>query len=413
MRGAILDYRRLSLSPPSHSMPCPIHSDPDPFREARREEGVLVNEFQGTPVPMILRHEDVRLACKDWQTYSSDAPMRVPIPSEENVRTVRQLPLEIDPPEHGEYRDIVEPFFARARLPEVITRVENLISHLIAKALQLDSIEIVRDFAIPLQSRALAALLNMPDSEADVWIGWGTHVFREGNGETKGAALEQYMNSLFDRGEARPGDDFFSQLPTREFRGRKLTREECLGYGSIMFAGGRDTVINSISGVIGHLSRSPEDFEFLREDPKRIVNASEEFFRAISPVTHIARVCPSQADVHGFQVSTGERISLCFVSANHDETVFTAPDTVRLDRKPNPHVAFGFGPHLCLGAAHARLVVRSLLRSLCEQVSCIEILSFEEKVERESRYSRPLSFDNLTVRFSGRPAQEGSLGRGN
>lgn len=351
---------------------------------------------------MILRHQDLREACRDWQTFSSDAPMRVPIPSEESVRTVRQLPLEVDPPDHGDYRAIVEPFFARAKLPEVIERVERLVRELVDRALGSDSVELVREFAIPLQSRALAALLNMPDEEADVWIGWGTHIFREGDGESKGAALENYMNSLFDRGAANPGDDFFSVLAAREFRGRKLTREECLGYSSIMFAGGRDTVINSITGVIGHLSRNPADFEYLRDDPKRIINASEEFFRAISPVTHIARVCPAHARVHGAAVQPGDRISLCFASANHDETVFTAPEEVRLDRKPNPHVAFGFGPHLCLGAAHARLVVRTLLKCLCEQVGSIVILSAEEKVERETSYQRPLSWDRLEVRLIAR-----------
>src|SRR6201999_660518 len=149
---------------------------------------------------------------------------------EEDVRTVRQLPLEINPPEHKEYRAIVEPFFARAKLPEVIERVQKLVRTLIADAITRDSVEVVREFAIPLQSRALAALLNMPESEADVWIGWGMHVFREGNRKSKGAALELYMNSLLDRGAASNGNDFFSQLQRAEFRGRKLTREECLGF---------------------------------------------------------------------------------------------------------------------------------------------------------------------------------------
>lgn len=380
-------------------MPCPIHSQPDPFSEARRKDGVLVNEFQGNPVPMILRHEDLRRAAKDWQTFSSDAPLRVPIPSEEEVRTVRQLPLEIDPPDHSDYRAVAEPFFNRAKLPEVIASVESLVHELLTDALERESVEIVRAFAIPLQSRALARLLNMPDSEAEIWIGWGTHVFREGDGTSKGAALEVYLNSLYDRGEAEPGDNFFSALTRATFRGRRLTREEMLGYGSIMFAGGRDTVINSISGVIGHLSRNPADLEYLRADPKRIVNASEEFFRAISPVTHIGRVCPARTEIHGVSVEPGALVSLCFASANHDETVFPAPEEVRLDRKPNPHVAFGFGPHLCLGAAHARLVVRSLLKGLCERVAAITTLEATEKVEREERYSRPLAYESLRVRF--------------
>jgi len=383
-------------------MSCPIHSQPDPFGEARRKDGVLVNEFQGSPVPMILRHEDVRSAAKDWRTFSSNAPLRVPIPSEENVRTVRQLPLEIDPPDHTDYRQVAEPFFNRAKLPEVIAGVEALVRRLLAVALTRESIEIVREFAIPLQSRALARLLNMPDSEAEIWIGWGTHVFREGDGTSKGAALETYLNSLYDQGEAGNGEDFFSALTRVAFRGRRLTREEMLGYGSIMFAGGRDTVINSISGIIGHLSANPADLEYLREDPRRIVNASEEFFRAISPVTHIGRVCPAKTGIHGVSVEAGSLVSLCFASANHDETIFSEPEEVRLDRKPNPHVAFGFGPHLCLGAAHARLVVRSLLKCLCDQVDAIVTLAAREKIEREQRYNRPLAYESLTVRFTPR-----------
>ena len=96
----------------------------DPFREARNQHAVLRCPFQGEETPMILRHADVREAAKDWKTFSSDAPFRVPIPSEEEVRTMRQLPIETNPPEHTEYRAIVEPFFQRAKLPEVIAKAE-------------------------------------------------------------------------------------------------------------------------------------------------------------------------------------------------------------------------------------------------------------------------------------------------
>lgn len=379
-------------------MKCPHHPT-DPFRDARVKEGVLVNEFQGVAIPMILRHEDVRQAAKDWETFSSDAPFRVPIPTEEEVRSVRQLPLEVDPPEHREYRELVEPVFNRAKEPEVIARIGALVGELLGLALERESVEMVREFAIPLQSRALAVLLNMPDSEARVWIGWGTHVFREGDGTSKGAALEAYTNELLDRAAASPGDDFFSILTRAELGGRKLTREEMLGYCSIMFAGGRDTVINSITGIVGHLAARPADLEYLRGDPKRIIGASEEFFRAISPVTHLARKCPHGANIHGVPVAPGDFVSLCFSSANHDATVFDQPGDVRLDRKPNPHVAFGFGPHLCLGAAHARLVVRTLMKALCEQVAGIETLSHVPKFENETSYRRQLAFDSLHVKF--------------
>ncbi|MBC8011500.1 MAG: cytochrome P450 [Burkholderiales bacterium] len=374
-------------------------SSPDPFREARHKSGVLQSEFQGENIPMILRHEDVRRAAKDWQTFSSDAPFKVPIPTEEDVRTVRQLPLEVDPPEQQDYREVVEPFFNRAKLPEVVARMEALVGELVTAALQRDSFEVVRDFAIPLQSRALAILLNVPDSEAQVWIGWGTHVFREGNGTSKGAQLEAYANALLDRGAAHPDDSFFSAITRATFRGRLLTREEMLGYCSIVFAGGRDTVINSITGIIAHFAKSPADLDFVRADRKRIIGASEEFFRVLSPVTHLARKCPMGADVHGVKVAPGEFASLAFSSANFDASVFDAPDEVRLDRRPNPHVAFGFGPHLCLGAAHARLVVRTLISTLCDHVAAIDILEHVWKQESEPAYIRRLAAETLRVKF--------------
>src|SRR6266496_693242 len=157
----------------------------DPFREARQQDGVLRCPFQGETLPMILRHADVREAARDWQTYSSDAPFRVPIPSEEEVRTMRQLPIETNPPEHTEYRAIVEPFFQRAKQPEVIAKARALIEEMLSRALARESIEIVNEFALPVQSRALTYLLNMPESEADTLIGWGIHVFRSASGEFK------------------------------------------------------------------------------------------------------------------------------------------------------------------------------------------------------------------------------------
>ncbi len=375
----------------------------DPFQEARRNDGILKCPFQGETLPMILRHAEVRAAAKDWKTYSSDAPFRVPIPSEESVRSMRQLPIETNPPEHTEYRAIVEPFFQRARQPEVIAKVEGLFAEKISEALGRESIEIVNEFALPLQSRALALLLNMPDAEADTWIGWGMHVFKTADGGfKKGTMLEDYLHAQFDRAEADPGEDFFSALTKASYRGRQLTREEMMGFGNLAFAGGRDTIIHTISSIIAHLGRNPSALEFLRKDPKRIVHAGEEFFRVFMPLTHIGRVCPVETEVNGVMVPSGGRVSLAWASANFDESVFEAAEEVRLDRKPNPHVSFGFGPHLCLGAPHARLIVRSLLQVLIERVGGIEVLEANELIEREAHYERSNGFESLVVKLKAR-----------
>lgn len=377
---------------------------PDPFRDARKNARVLKCNFQGEDLPMILRHEDVRAAAKDWKTFSSDAPFRVPIPSEEAWRSVRQLPVETNPPDHTDYREIVEPFFRRAKEPAMIAQVEKLIDEMVRAALTRDSIEVIREFTVPLQSRALSYLLNVPESEAQTWIGWGTHIFKEGAGSQKGAALEVYLNEKFDHAEKNPGADFFSALTQALFRGRKLTRQEMLGFANLTFAGGRDTIIQTVAFAIGYLGKNREALDFLRADPKRIVNACEEMFRVLTPLTHIGRVCPVETDVHGVKVPPKGRVSICWASANMDENAFDAPDQMRLDRKPNPHVAFGSGVHLCIGAPHARLVLRTLLQKFVDLVAEIRVIQAVDHVEREQKYDRVVGYDSLTVKFLQRAA---------
>jgi cytochrome P450 len=375
----------------------------DPFRNHRQGPGVLECPFQGESVPMILRHEHVRSAAKDWRTFSSDAPFRVPIPSEEEVRSMRQLPIETNPPDHTEYRAIVEPFFLRAKDPAVVAQVAALMDELFADALARESIEVVREFALPLQSRALTYLLDVPESEARTWISWGTHVFRDGgSGAKKGAALEAYLQQQFDRAVANPEHDFFSALTKATFRGRPLTREEMMGFANLTFAGGRDTIIHTISCVVAHLAEHVGVLAFLRQDPTRIVLASEEFVRAISPLTHMGRVCPVETDVHGVTVKASGRVSLCWSSANQDETVFDSPSEVRLDRKPNPHLAFGFGAHLCLGAPHARLLLRTFLQKCLEKIAGFTVLHSEPRIENEAAYRRSVGYESLSVKFNGR-----------
>jgi cytochrome P450 len=375
-------------------MPCPFS---DPFKAARDQDGALVSRFGDEKIPMLLRHADVRKAAKDWKTFSSDAPFRVPVPSEQELRPMRQLPIETDPPQHTQYRAAVEPFFRRAKSPEVIAKVEALVSRLFDQAFARDSIEVVNDFALPLQSTALTYLLNVDEKESETWIGWGTHVFYDGDDKgTKGQVLDSYLRQRLDQAEAHPGDDFFSALVTMDFDGRKLTRDEAMGFANLTFAGGRDTVVHSITGAFDIFAQQPDQLDYLRQGPKQIVSASEELFRILSPITHIGRVCPATTQISGQKIEPDHRISLGWAAANFDEDVFPDPTAVKLDRKPNPHVAFGFGPHLCIGASHARLLLRTVLQQIADRVKSIEIRAAEAAIER-GPYTRPIGFERLEI----------------
>lgn len=375
----------------------------DPFKQARENAGVMHCPFQGKPIEIILRYADVRAAAKDTRTFSSDAPFRVPIPSEEEVRSVRQLPIETDPPEHTLWRRMVDAFFQRPRSPEMIGQIEELIRRSFHEAIGRGEIDAVREFALPLQSRALTYMLNVDESEAEEWIGWGTHVFRDGtDGAKKGSVLEAYLNRRFDQALAEPGDDFFSALTRSTYADQPLTREQMLGFANLAFAGGRDTIINCITEILAWFGGHPADLERLRDNPGLVRTASEEFVRVISPLTLIGRVCPEQTNVHGIEVAEDQRVALCWASANYDKDVFDAPDELRLDRMPNPHIAYGTGPHNCLGVHHARLLIRTLLRQLAELVERVELIDVQPHVEREAMYQRRVGYDLLRLKMKGR-----------
>lgn len=378
----------------------PAHSDP--FADARKNHGLLNADCDGEIVPLILRLNDVRKTAKNWKVFSSDmAPMCV-LHSEAHVRSVRQLPLEIDPPDHTDYRALVQPLFDRPKNdPAYQESIRTLIEEMVMTAVVQQEVEAVRGFALPLQSRALTRLLNVPESEATVWMRWGVHVFHDrDDGAKDGYLVETYTGEQFQRAEQEPGDDFFSYLNQIEFRGRKLTFEEKQGFANITFAGGRDTIINTVSSIFAYLGDHPEALGFLREDESRITTACEEFVRYVSPLTAIARVCPHATKLLDQQdVPAGNRIALCWPSANRDETMFEHPDEVVLDRSPNSHVGFGFGPHNCLGAPHARLIIRSLLKTLCDRVESVELLNAVPKYETESSFTRQTGYESVNVRI--------------
>ena len=372
---------------------------PCKFHQFSKGKEVLPCDFGGESILMLLRHADVKKAAKDWQTYSSAAAFRVPIPSEEGMRSVQQFPIETDPPEHTDYRKIVEPFFKRPRDPDMQAKVASLIEELLSMVLARESTEIVYDVAIPLQSRSLTYLLNVPESEAGEWITWGMHALHDEDGNPKDSKLETYIARKLDHATECPGEDFFSALVQAEFQGRPLTREEMVGFANLTFAGGRDTVIQSIAFIVAYFGENPDALEHLRKHPESIMAAVEEFFRVLSPLGYIGRVCPNATNVHGVEVSAGDRIALGWAAANRDPEVFDNPDKLILDRKPNPHLAFGAGPHVCIGAIHARMLVRAFLQALCNRIDRIEVQESKELDRGENDYPRTTGFQVLKVRM--------------
>ncbi|MEL7159875.1 MAG: cytochrome P450 [Bacteroidota bacterium] len=376
---------------------------PDPFAAARTRDGVGEMVDQGDPVKMVLGHRDVRKCAHGWQSFQSGAvPGRIVVPSEEKIRDTRQIPFEVDPPEHGAYRALLEDWFKRPNGAEYTAQLARLIREALAEARSRESLDVVSEFALPLQSRALTLLLNEAPGEAETWIAWGTHVFRS-EGESldgdKANILYDYLDQRIEKARAQPGEDLYSVLLQADFKERKLSTEEIRGVMILTFAGGRDTVINAVTNTISYFAEHTEALALLRKDPSLVNTAVEELVRYFAPLTHMGRVATKDTAVCEHAVKQDSRISLCWASANRDERVFEQPDEVILDRKRNPHVSFGFGTHNCLGATHARQLLRTLVRELATADLSITLGKAEENIEEWGEFRRKVGFHRLEASF--------------
>lgn len=326
----------------------------------------LDTDGETTSFEMFVGYDSVKEAARDWRRYSSDTPGRVPIPHEVDARDMRQLPIETDPPAHTAYRATIADAFSRTTIEALEPAIRREIGSVVRGVIEQGGAELVGGLATPIVMRALARVLGRPQSEADEWVSWGRIAFDidEHGNKAHNGRLDRYLSFAVDDAMVTPGDDFFGHLARAHIDGETLTREEMLGFGNLVFAGGRGTLIDSISGAIWYLGTEPEDRARLVTDSSLIPTAVEEFFRYFSPLAHIGRTARTSSGATKALIDEGDLVSLGFAFANHDPAAFEQADDCIIDRKPNRHVAFGHGPHTCIGAHLARLEMRIVLETL-------------------------------------------------
>jgi cytochrome P450 len=348
---------------------------PDPYA-AFRQSGFVDTHRGDQHFTLFVNFDDVRRIARDWRTFTSDTPFEVPIPHEHDVRSVRQLPIETDPPEHTAFRSLVEPFFSRSAVEAHAPVVRRVVDEALGAASAKGQLDVIRDLALPTVNHALAAALGLPDDDVRLWLNWGTHVFlADGSGvKRSNAQLDGYLRRVVDDALEGRGDGLFGALAQRSLDGRRLTREELLGFANLLFAGGRDTVISGIATSLVVLAYLPEAIAWLRLDTRNVKSAIEEILRIQSPLSYIGRHATCSAEVAGRHLDAGDLVALGFGAANRDPAVFHEPDVCRLDRRPNRQIAFGHGPHTCLGAHLARLEMRIVLERVSDRFDKIELL---------------------------------------
>jgi cytochrome P450 len=243
--------------------------------------------------------------------------------------------------------------------------------------------DFVEDVAAELPLRVLAELLGVPREDRHLLFDWSNRLIGSDDPEFGGgdpmqfaaAFMEMfsYGNNIADDRRANPRDDLVSVIANAEVEGERLTQVEFNMFWLLLVIAGNETTRNLLSGGTLALIEHPDQRDRLLTDPALLPTAIEEMLRFVSPVIHFRRTATQDTEVAGQPIASGDKVVVYYVSANRDETVFADPDRFDVARTPNEHVAFGVGPHFCLGAHLARQEIGTMFTLLLERVPRLEL----------------------------------------
>jgi len=295
--------------------------------------------------------------------------------------------IEMDPPEHRDFRKVASGFFT----PRSIHRLDEIVAEC-AKG-QIDKLgeegetDFVESIAQRHPLRVLSTILGIGPDDEDLLLELTQQLFAgddpdlQREGEDREAATQSLLadfGALFTRiiedRRANPGDDLASLLANAKMAdGSPMGPMETFGYYLIVFTAGHDTTRNAISGGMQALLENPDQMAKLCADPSLEKTAVEEVIRWTSPVNYMKRNLLVDAEVGGVKMKAGEDLVMFYASANRDDDVFENPFQFDITRHPNRHLGFGTGEHFCLGAHVARLSSRALFLELANRVDTIEL----------------------------------------
>lgn len=305
---------------------------------------------EGRGTWIVTKAEDIRYVLQHPELFSSAAPR-----SSAAGGTWRLIPLEVDPPEHTKYRAILNPLFSPKSLKPLDEPIRAWARELVDSFADNGECDFVEDFAVLYPIGIFLDLLALPRTDLPQFREWVDAFVHDA--ARRGWAMEQmrgFLESVIDRRIGEDGgDDIISQVTRMAIDGRPLTREEMAGIVFLLFIGGLDTVVSSLSFHFRHLAETPADQERLRADPGMIPDAVEEFLRAF-PVVTTARIATEDTELAGVYVRKGDMVTTSTLLSTRDPDEFADPEVVDITRSPNRHNAFAFGPHRCLGSHLAR-----------------------------------------------------------
>lgn len=353
--------------------------DPHPaLARLRREAPIVRDDRYGFWV--LTRHRDVHDVSRDNEVFVSGYGVNFAHFLDEPLDVPGSL-LSCDPPIHTRYRRILWEAFTPKRIRALEPLVRARAVALLDQVERGGITEWVSQVSVPFPLIVLAELMGLPADDWREYCDWMDAAVRTNNpnaSDEDRKVVDQMRVFLLDAVEARRGSGAPGVIAMladhRDEDGNALTVRELLMFLLQLFIAGNETTRNTITGGMVAFAENPDQWAMLRADRSLVDSAVEEILRWSTAVTHFFRTAVVDTELDGVRIAKRDRLFMSYTSANRDEDVF-GPTADRFDitRAPNPHLAFGFGAHFCLGAALARMEVRVLLEELLDRFESVEL----------------------------------------
>jgi cholest-4-en-3-one 26-monooxygenase len=322
------------------------------FRRLRAEDPVHRDE---RGMWALTKYEDIKTAERQPAVFSSARGSRA-------NGTAQPSMIDSDDPSHAAQRRLVSQGFTIRQMQAYQSHVEEVARRLVDALAERDECDIVTDIAKPLPMALIGEMLGADPADYDRLQRWSDEMISGADGpenltdQVANAAFEYAIyatEAIADR-RANPGKDLVSLLVN------ELSDDEVLGNALLLLVGGNETTRNVISGGLLALLTNPDAMTYTRDHLDDLTTTVEECLRWVTPIVNMNRFTLQDVEVRGVTIPKDSQVLMMYASANRDEDVFDDPFTFDPSRDPNPHIAFGFGPHLCLGAQLARLELRAI-----------------------------------------------------
>lgn len=370
-------------------------ADPFPFYRALQEHDPVQWSARWN-CWVVTRYEDVRTCLQDFHRFSNvgritglfhrhfDAAQLAAL--QPLIAHYSQGLINVDPPDHTRIRRLLHEVFKPSTIGRLAGHVRQFVDTLLFTRLEARRLEVVHDLAHPLPVQVIAELFGVPRADVDLFTRWSAGIveFMKSpqprfdtclRSQESLQELRAYLRAAIADRRTRPRDDVLSLMVHARCEGDVLDEDEILGTSVTILLGGHETTTRLMTTTILELIWHPAQLARLRAEPALMETAVEEFLRYCGPFHRDQRVCLADTEIGGQAVAQGAYILLMLAAANRDPRQFADPDTLNLARKPNRHVAFGFGPHICLGAHLARLEMAVALGTLLATCRDLRIAS--------------------------------------